>query len=191
MQHALYHHIRRFIDLDEAQYAAIYPYFDGLQLEKKEVLIHAGDKCRELFFVAKGCLHAYFIDDHGLEKTVQFAIEDWWLTDFLAFHHQKPSSFYIQAVEPTQVMCITHERREQLFTDYPLMERYFRQVYEIGFGAAMTRVKMIYQYSKEEIFYRFREEYPDFVNRVPQYMVATFLGLTAEYLSKLRSKKLS
>jgi len=160
-------------------------------VEKKEVLARSGSKCDQLFFVAKGCLHSYFTDQAGVEKTIKFAIEDWWITDFLAFHHQRETEFTTQAVEPSEVLRISHNSYEQLLNAHPALERYFRNVYEVTSGAALMRMKYIFDYSKEEIFNRFREQFPEFVNRVPQYMMATYLGLTPEYLSKIRGKKLS
>lgn len=184
----LYHHLKRYIEIDPIKGEKISAYFQSLQTDKKEVLLAAGSRCDKLFFVLNGCLHACFIDDNGTEKTVQFALEGWWITDFLAFHQKALSNYTIQAVEASEVLMITHERQKQLLMDHPLMERYFRKVFEIGYGAALHRIQLMFNSSKEEIFYQFRAQYPEFVNRVPQYLLASFLGLTPEYLSKLRSR---
>ncbi|UII32313.1 Crp/Fnr family transcriptional regulator [Fulvivirga ulvae] len=187
----LYHHIKRFVDIDTKEYEQITGYFDPVTLAKKDTLIYGGEKCDKIYFVLDGCLHAYFIDNNGAEKTIQFAIKDWWITDFLAYHHQSKTDFFIQAVEASEVLCISYAQQQKLLSCHPVMDSYFRQVYEIGYGAAIKRLQYIFTYSKEEIFYRFRDEFPEFVNRMPQYLVATYLGLTPEYLSKLRSKKVS
>ncbi len=191
MNHQLLTHIKKFIKFDEARFQEVLDYFEAASFEKKEVLIRVDQKCDTVYFVVEGCLRACFVDQRGMEKTVQFALENWWITDFLAFHHQTGSNYSIQAVEPTQVLCISYDKLQDLLAKHPALEAYFRKVYEIGYGAALKRIKYIFDYSKEEIFFNFREDYPEFVNRVPQYMLATFLGLTPEYLSKLRTKKLS
>lgn len=190
-EEALYLHVNRFAKISEAEFCEIIPYFDVLSVDKKEILSHSGSKCEYLFFVASGCLHSFFTDQSGVEKTIKFAIENWWITDFLAFHHQRESEFTTQAVEPSQLLRISHDRYAKMLNAHPVLERYFRNVYEVTYGAALMRMKYIFDYSKEEIFNRFREQFPEFVNRVPQYMMATYLGLTPEYLSKIRSKKLS
>ncbi len=153
--------------------------------------MEAGKLCRYNFFVLKGCMHMYYINDKGIEKTVKLAIENWWISDYLAFHHQQQTDFYIQAVETTQVLCIDYDRQAELLAKFPQMETYFRNIYEIGYGASIMRIKFQFEYSKEEMFLRFEEQFPEFVQRVPQYLLATYLGLTPEYLSEVRRKKQS
>lgn len=191
MEEALYLHINRFVKIEQSEFEQIIAYFDTLSADKKEILSNSGTKCEDLFFVVKGCIHSFFTDKAGVDKTILFAIEDWWLTDFLAFHHQWNTDNTVQAVEPTQLLRIKHQDYTQLLANHPAMETYFRNMFEIAAGSALRRMKYIFDYSKEEIFNNFREHFPHFVNRVPQYMVATYLGLTPEYLSKIRSKKLS
>lgn len=191
MKNELLQHIELFVTLDEKSRAKILSCFDVIKVKKKEILHPANSRCDTLFFVSQGCLRAFIIDTDGIEKTIQFALENWWITDFLAFRNRQSSEVAIQAVESSHVYAISRDRYEQLFVDFPELENYFRSIWEISYGATVNRVKYIFSHSKEEIFYRFSEQYPEFANRVPQYMLATFLGLTPEYLSKLRAKKLS
>ncbi|WPZ12218.1 Crp/Fnr family transcriptional regulator [Roseivirga spongicola] len=191
MSEFLFRHINKFVSIDHSQYQAILPFFEEQQLEKKEVVIEANTKCDKLFFVEKGCLHISFIDTAGMEKTVKFAIEGWWITDFMAFNNQQLTEFKTQAVEASTVYSITYSAYSDLLHQHPNLERYFRNIWEIAYGASIIRMKYVFEYSKEEMFNRFRENFPEFVERVPQYMLATFLGLTPEYLSKIRAKKLS
>ena len=191
MSEFLFRHINKFVSIDHSQYQAILPFFEEQQLEKKEVVIEANTKCDKLFFVEKGCLHLSFIDTAGMEKTVKFAIEGWWITDFMAFNNQQLTEFKTQAVEASSVYSITYSAYSDLLHQHPNLERYFRKIWEIAYGASIIRMKYVFEYSKEEMFNRFRENFPEFVERVPQYMLATFLGLTPEYLSKIRAKKLS
>ena len=191
MPQTLFDHIRKFIPLSPGLEAKIPQYFERHQVKKKEILLHANRICDRLFFVEEGCLHAFFVDQHGVEKSIQFAIENWWISDYQAFYRKRITDSTIQAVEDSEVWSLSSAHYSALLSDHPEMESYFRQMYEIGYGAVITRLKFLFNYSKEEIFFNFTEQFPHFVNRVPQYILASYLGLTPEYLSKLRGKKRS
>jgi CRP-like cAMP-binding protein len=130
----------------------------------------------------------FFIKESGVEQTTQFAIENWWMTDLLAFEKQAPSTFYIQAVEKSEILAIDHQSYEKLLLQFPQMERYFRAIYQRAFASSQLRIKYIYDFSKEEMYKHFRDHFPEFIQRVPQYLLASFLGFTPEYLSEIRSK---
>lgn len=166
-------------------------FFQVRELRKKENLLEKGDVCKANYFVVKGCLRLFFINEKGSEQTVQFAMEDWWLSDYTSFSMQAPATFYIQAVEKTTVLSITHTQQEKLLERYPQLERYFRLIHQRAHAASQFRIRGLYSLSREEAYYVFCERYPEFVNRVPQYLLASFLGLTPEYLSEIRGKKRS
>lgn len=191
MSEKLYNHLKKFVEIDSNDFPEIISYFKFESIDKKEVIMHAGKKCNSNYFVLTGCLHMYFVNDKGTEQTIQFGIENWWITDSLAFHHQNITEFYIRAVENSEILTLDFSKQHELFEKFPEIENYFRHVYQIAYGASIMRMKYIFDYSKEEIFYRFREQFPDFVNRVPQYLIASYLGLTPEYLSQIRSKSVS
>ena len=191
MSQSLLGHIQKFISLAPDSSLDILEYFDRLEVGKKEILLPANQLCDHLFFVELGCVHAFFVDQRGVEKSIQFALENWWISDFQAFYKKKVTDATIQAVEDSVVWRISRDKYTALLSDQPEMESYFRQMYEIGYGAVITRLKYLFNYSKEEIFYNFSEQFPYFVQRVPQYILATYLGLTPEYLSKLRAKRRS
>lgn len=184
----LINHIKAYSPLSEEESSEIALFFDGQSYCKKETLLLADQRCNKLFFVAEGCLQLYFIDCVGNQKTTQFAIENWWLTDFLAFQNQENSNFYIEAVENSRVLSISFSKYQRLLASFPKMESYFRNIYETAYGAALMRLKHISNFSKEEMFFRFRDDFPEFVQRVPQYILASFLGLTPEYLSEIKKK---
>ncbi len=184
----LINHIKTYVSLSEEESSEIVRFFDCHTYNKKETLLPAEKRCSTLFFVLKGCLQLYFIDNLGNPKTLQFAIEHWWLTDFLAFQNQKPSNFYIETVENSTVLSISFSKYQELLHTFPKMEKYFRTIYELAYGATLMRLKYINSFSKEDMFFKFRERYPEFVQRVPQYLVASFLGLTPEYLSEIKRK---
>lgn len=191
MPKQFFNHLNKFTPISEAEFVEIIPYFEIKKYGKKEILMEAGSICNKHFFVLNGCLQMFYTNEKGSEQTLQFAIENWWLTDNLAFRQQRKSEFCIQAVENSEVLSIDFKNQEILLEKFPKMEKYFRNVFEKAYGAAQMRVKYIFDYSKEEMFFTFRDQYPEFIQRVPQYLLASFLGLTPEYLSEIKSKRLS
>lgn len=191
MNVALFQHINQFVAIDESEFAEIAPYFSRKEARKKALLMHLGDRVLHEYFVLSGCLQMYFIDDQGTEHTIQFALKGWWLADYLALQKKKPTDFCIQAVEDSLLLSLSPTKREELLRGFPKMESYFRTVYQIAYGTYQTRMRYIQSYSKEEIFFKFRDAFPEFVNSVPQYLIASYLGLSAEYVSKLRRKSIS
>jgi len=181
-------HIKRYVELSEQEIRIIESYMEPLELKKKEFLLKEGEVCRCNYFVESGCLRMFYNNDKMVEQTTQFALETWWLSDYFSFSKQKPSEYFIQAVEKSIVVAIDFQRQEQLFVEVPQMERYFRIMMQRALAASQLRVKLIYQLSKEEMYKHFSTSFPQFLQRVPQYMLASYLGLTPEYLSELRKK---
>lgn len=165
--------------------------FREINLKKKEFLCTEGQICKSQYFVLEGCLRMYFTDEKGVEKTIQFAIEHWWLADYFSFQLQQASSFNIQAVERSTVYAIDLKTQEQLLQAYPRMERYFRMVHQTAHAASQLRLKYLYDYSGEERFRHFSNSFPGFVQRIPQYLLASYLNITPEYLSELRARNIS
>lgn len=182
-------HIKKYIDLTEADIQNLSSSVAVHQVAKKELLLEEGQIDRNLFFVEKGCLRLYFVNDKGTEQITQFAIEGWWLADFMSFDRQIPSSFYIQAIEKSEIISIDYQEQDKLVRKIPLMDRYFRLVMQRAYAAHQTRLKFIYDLSKEESYQHFMNAFPGFAQRIPQYMLASYLGFTPEYLSEIRKKK--
>lgn len=184
-------HLKKFIEIDENEFREVMGFVEIIKVKKKQNLLLEGQVCKSHFFVLKGCLRKFFINEKGTEQTTEFAIETWWLTDHLAFEKQLPSEFYIQAVENSEVLVIHQPDQEKLLEQFPKLERYFRFVYQRAFAASQMRIKYLYSFSKEEFYHQLVRKYPAFVQRIPQYLIASFLGFTPEYLSEIRAKKLS
>ncbi len=184
-------HLKKFAAVSDQEFEAIMCFFTTKQVAKKENLVEQGQVCRYHYFVEQGLLRKFFVNEKGVEQTTEFAIERWWLTDHLAYEQKTTTEFYIQAVEKTSLIYISHDRQEQLMQEHPIMERYFRFVYQRAFAAAQMRVKYLFSLSKEAFYHSLQSKHPEFVQRVPQYLIASFLGFTPEYLSEIRKKKLS
>src|SRR6478609_6136374 len=182
-------HLRKYISLSEADEAVLLPYLVHQIVKKKEHILTEGNVCSANYFIAKGCFRMYIHTDQGTEQIVQFAIDNWWITDYNSLDFQKPSLFSIQAVEDSEIIFIKSETREELFARLPQLERYFRIILQRAFAASIMRIQYIFSQSGEERYRHFHTSFPDFVQRVPQYMLASYLGFTPEFLSKIRSKK--
>jgi CRP-like cAMP-binding protein len=185
---ALLKHLSKFVAVSEDERQLISACFETTNLRKKQNLVNEGGVCKCLYFVAKGCLRMFFVKDTGVEQTTQFALENWWLTDYFSFLKQEPTEFYIQAVEPTQVLAIKHYDYERLMQQLPQLEKYFRYIHQRESAAAQRRIKYLYGFSKEERYHHFNNSFPEFIQRIPQYLLASYLGITPEYLSELRKK---
>lgn len=184
-------HIAKFVELSESTFTEILSFFQTIEVGKKENLLAEGQVCKHHYFVLKGCLRKFFINNKGIEQTTEFAIENWWMTDNIAYEHQLKTEFYIQTIEPSTLLVIDRNAQEQLLLQHPAMERYFRFVYQRAFAAWQMRIKYLYDYSKEESYHFFISKQPEFAQRIPQYLLASFLGLTPEHLSEIRKKKRS
>ncbi len=188
---ALIHHIRKFVDLSDQDIPLIESHFQRMEVTKKQTLVQEGQVCRHHYFVTRGCIRLFFMNEKGVEQTTQFALEHWWLSDYMSFFTQTASSFSIQAVEKSVLLVIDFHSQEKLVASLPKMEKYFRMIYQKANAASQLRVKYLFGFSREELYHNFITNYPGFVQRIPQYLLASFLGFTPEYLSELRKKKRS
>lgn len=181
----------KYLSFSEDEWEEIASYFTILNTKKKEILHKEGQICKYNYYVADGCIRMYFIDRKGVERTVQFALEHWWLSDYFSFQKQEPSQFFIQSVLKSEIWAISLSKQEELLENFPQLERYFRIVHQTAHAATQVKIKLSYELSKEESFRHFVESFPDFVQTIPQYMLASYLDITPEYLSELRAKIIS
>jgi CRP-like cAMP-binding protein len=187
--HPLIQHIQKMTASREINEENVLSFFDTRCSRKKDLLQEEGKLCTSYFFVVKGCLRLFFTDDNGLEQTLQLALENWWMTDLDAFRFGRRSVYTIQALEATEVLVLTTKNYALLLEEIPLMEKYFRLVYERAYAASLHRVRMISRMPKNEFYELFESKYPELLQRIPQKILASFLGFTPEYLSELRKKR--
>ena len=181
-------HLEKFIKISDEEFDSIFSYFQILEVKKKENLMSENQISKYKYFVIKGCLRKFFVNEKGVEQTTEFAIENWWIADNFAFEQQSRSRFNIQAVENAIIIVIDFQSQEKLLENHPVMEKYFRMVYQRAYAAAEKRIRYLYEMSKEEYYIHFNNLYPWFTQRIPQYLLASFLGFTPEYLSEIRAK---
>ncbi len=181
-------HIARFITLDDTQRQYIHGLLEQREVRKKDHLFRAGQICRYEYYVVRGCLRVYFLDDHGSEVNLMFPVEDWWLGDLISFTEQTPSALYVEALEDSQLLMINKENKESLYEKIPAFERMFRVLILRNLAVLQHRLIATISHSAEERYLAFIERYPDIPQRIPQHHIASYLGVSPEFLSKIRKK---
>lgn len=181
-------HIARYVALTTAEADLLQTYLTQQSIGRKEHLLTEGQVCMANYFVLRGCLRTYLVNEKGSEQTILFGIENWWLTDYASLDMQTPSQFFIQAVETTEVVVFEKRVQEEVLRQLPQLERYFRILLQKSAAAALFRIKFLFSLSGEARYRHFNSAFPGFVQRVPQYMLASYLGFTPEFLSKIRAK---
>jgi len=184
-------HLNKFISINDDKFTDIISFFKTQTVAKKEEILSEGQICNSNYFVLNGILRKYFINKKGGEQTTQFAIENWWMTDDFAYENKTETEFFIKAVEKTKLLVINRDEQDKLLEQHPIMEKYFRHIYQIAYAATQRRIKFTYDMSKEELYHFFVKAQPQFFQRVPQYLIASYLDFTPEYLSEIRKKGIS
>ncbi len=186
MHALLMQHINALVPLTKEEETWITEAFHQKTLKRRQFLVQEGDPCRYLSFITNGCLRSYFTNDKGQEYIVQFGIEGWWLNDNESFLFNTPSQFNIEALEATTLLQIDRPGLDMLYQNVPTLERFFRILYQRSFIMLQKRVIATMSQTAEQRYQEFSARYPEIANRVPQYQLAAYLGMTAEFLSKIR-----
>lgn len=186
MHTLLMQHIKALVPLTKAEEILIAEGFHQKTLKRRQFLVQEGDPCRYLSFITSGCLRSYFTNDKGQEYIIQFGIEGWWLNDNESFLFNTPSQFNIEALEATTVLQTDRPALDTLYQNVPQLERFFRMLYQRSFIMLQKRVIAAMSQTAEQRYLEFAARYPEIVNRVPQYQLAAYLGMSAEFLSKIR-----
>lgn len=181
-------YINRHVSLSEEEEFLIAARFRERKLLKGQFVVQNGDVCQYESFVLSGCLKTFYIDDRGEEHVVSFSIEDWWVADLGSFITQTPAELNVQCLEPTLLAQIHYNELQDLYLAIPKLERFFRLIIQQAFVAAQKRILSNFSLSATDRYLAFRARYPDIEQRVPQYLIASYLGITKEFLSKLRSQ---
>jgi CRP-like cAMP-binding protein len=158
------------------------------KLRKKQYLLQEGDVCKFIAFVEKGALRSYTIDEKGTERIIQFALEGWLISDLYSFLTSEPASYTIDAIENCELVLISKTAHEELLRTLPKYEKWIRLQITGAYIALQRRLTSIISLSLEERYEGFTSIYPHIVQRVPQHMIASYMGLTPETLSRVRKK---
>lgn len=158
------------------------------KVAKKEVLLEAGKVATDIHFVSQGVLRAYFTDPEGDQNIVMFAVNDWWITDIFSFSTGNLAQLTIDALEDAVVYSLSKENLELLFLQMPTFERFFRILMQNAYVREQSRIIQNLSMPAEERYKLFIKKYPQFAERITQKQIASYLGITPEFLSTLRKK---
>lgn len=181
-------HINKHILLDQVETDYFLSLLQHQTLKRKSFLLKQGDICKAEYFITKGCLRTYTIDDNGVEHILHFGIEDWWTGDLYSFLTKQESAYYIDALEDSELLFITKENLDKLYNHVPKFERFFRLILQNAFIAQQQRINQNLSFTAEQRYLEFIRKYPNLEQRLSQKQVSAYLGITPVFLSMLRKK---
>jgi CRP-like cAMP-binding protein len=188
MHQSIANHIHSHVNVTESDTHLFTSVLNEISVAKGQFLFKPGTSVKHEYFVVKGCLKAYYIDDKGNRHIIQFAVENWWVGDFDAFYKQVPSKLYIEAIEDSQLLSINYNSLQKIYSEAPIFERYFRILITKAFIAQRKRILSTLEKHTQERYIEFCTSYPNIEDRVPNYDIANYLGVTPENLSRVRKQ---
>ena len=191
MYELLQQNLSRHIRLSPEEFTAFTERVATKTVAKNEHLLQLGEPCRYTHFVNKGWLRLYEITDKGYEKNVLFAKEEWWVSDLYSFHRQKPCMYFLQALEETEVFMISKTDLEEFLLQIPKLERFWRILHINAFIAQQERAMHLISKSAEDRYAEFLKKYPNAELRISQRHIASYLGITPEFLSRMKARQKS
>lgn len=183
-------HIQQTIGLTDREIERLNEVVEVVSLKRKELLLQPGQLSQHMRFIAKGSARCYHLDEQSQEHTLQIGIEEWWINDLYSYLAQKESKLFIQAIEPAVIVQISRENLEQLYIEIPAISTFFRLKIQSAYVALQERTIENMSVDVYTRYQRFIKEYRNIEQRVPQYMIASYLGVTPEFLSYLKKKHL-
>lgn len=183
----LRHHIEQITPLSDEEFENIKTHFTLKKVKKNQFLINEGDEVKYEYLVLSGIFKVYYIDEQAKEFIVQFAAENWWMSDYYAFFKQKNANMVIECMEAGEVLYSTLRAREKLSADFHKMEHFYRVKLTNGYIALQQRIKLLLSSTPQQRYDEFSRLYPDLLQRIPKKFIAEFLGVSRETLSRLYS----
>lgn len=183
---ALIDHFQQYFSFKEEEKKLIESKVTFHKIKRRQMILQEGFVCKHYSFVVKGCFKMYGIDDKGYEHTIQFAAEDDWIADIGSFHSKKYSKLFIEAIEPSEIIQIEQQDLYFLHINIPKLDRIFKVIVENKFIELQNRVLLNISSTAELRYLSFLEQYPNLASRLPNTQIASYLGITPEFLSKIR-----
>lgn len=167
------------------------PFTDLLEFKtipKKTILLREGEVCQFEGYIKKGCVRIYYVNENGFEVVLSFAVEDWWVSDIASFHENKSSLFFIETLEETEMLLLTPQTKEKLLLTIPKFERVFRLLVQRNLSSVQNRLVNTISKTASDRYLEFIKLYPSVPLRVPQYHIASYLGVSPEFVSTIRKR---
>jgi len=187
MSQALRRHFEKITPLTDQEFDYILSHFTTKKLKKHQFLVQENEFVFNDYFVIKGLLKAYYISPEGKEHILQFAMEDWWVTDYQAYFNQSKAILNIDCIEPVEVLCLSLDNREKICAELHKIEHFFRKKSNMGYVALQRRILSLLNNSAKERYDQLLKQYPTLFQRVPKTVIASYLGVSRETLSRLSS----
>ena len=181
--------IFRHISLTDQEKSYFLSLLKEKKIGKKELILQQQQTCKEINFVQTGILRAFHVDTTGKESTIMFALPDWWITDMYCFINQKPAMLNIEALEESYILQLHKDDLDNLYLKVPKFERFFRIMMQNAYIREQLRTIESLSLPAEERYYNFLQKYPEAAKRIRQKQIASYLGITPEFLSLIKSKK--
>lgn len=179
--------ISRYVHLEPEEKQLFHSLLKHKKVKKKTFLLQEGEVCAFEAFILKGCVRLYFVDKEGVETILYFAVEGWWVSDLISFMDQQPSNQFIETIEDCELLLLDYRSKLTLLERIPKMEKYYRMLLQRSLGVLQQRFYASVSQTAEERYLAFIEKYPQVVQRVPQHQIARYLGVSPEFLSKVKS----
>jgi CRP-like cAMP-binding protein len=180
--------VSRFIDLTELEKQKYISLLTTIRVKKKEFLMQAGEITKYEYFIIKGCLKVYTLDEDGTPHISMFAVEDYWTGDLASFITKEPSRYFIKATEDSELLSISRVNYDLLFQEIPKFERFYRILYQRSLISYIRRSNHGISLTAEERYIEFKKKYPKIIKRISQKDLAGYIGITPEFMSKIISK---
>jgi CRP-like cAMP-binding protein len=188
-QNKIVEYINKSVSLTDEEAEIFSSAFREVKIKKRQFIVQPNFIVKNRNYVVDGAFRAYVVDDNGQDSTIAFAIEDWWITDYNSYILQKPATMFVVALEDSIILEITYEKEQVLKQQNHKFETFFRIRAERTAAFMQQRIISNLTLSAEERYENFISKYPQIVQRVPQYALASYLGMTTEFLSRIRNKK--
>ncbi|TCK85260.1 Crp/Fnr family transcriptional regulator [Albibacterium bauzanense] len=182
-------YISRYVELTDEEVDQLTPFFKIKKVKKRQFIVQPGFVCRHKSYVVKGAFRAYLVDNQGKEHTLAFAIEDWWISDYSSLIYQEPATLFVEALEDSVLIQIDFKDEQTFLKEIPKMEKFERIITQRSLAFQQKRLLSNFTKTAEERYDEFISKYSAIANRVPQYALASYLGFSTEYLSKIRNRK--
>jgi len=189
-QSVIINNISKHISLTKTESDYFISLLEFKKIKSKQFLLKAGEVCKHSSFVISGCLRGYSIDKNGFEHILNFAPQNWWIGDMYSMINQTPGNLNIEAMVDTEVLMLSKINQEKLYVKVPKFERFFRIITEKSLIAYQQRLMDNLSLTAQERYLKFCTTYPTIINSIPQKQVAAYIGVTPEFLSKLKAKYL-
>ncbi|OKS84508.1 Crp/Fnr family transcriptional regulator [Mucilaginibacter polytrichastri] len=187
---SLENHVKNYVSLSEDEVLVLNSLAQYKKVKKNQYLLHEGGIAAMSCFILSGCLRTYLINNKGIEHILAFSTPGWWTGNLQSFYHDKPSQLNIQAIVDTEILFFTKETKERLLLSGAVFEKYFRILTERALIDLQARTMEILSLSAEERYWNFYNKYPDLMMKLPQKYIAGYIGVTPEFLSKMKSNGL-